>query len=91
MSAPVVSIDSTGLITWTIGDVTPVYWGVELCLVDGNKLSFYNQKAYMDGSETSFDAAAEWWGKGMYAQLYGMDVDNNMILLPSISATPLSY
>lgn len=91
MSAPEVSIDSFGFVTWTIGDVTPAYWGLEMCLVDGKRLKFYNQNLVLDGAETSFDAAAEWWGIGMYITLYGLGSDNQLILLPSISATPLSY
>jgi hypothetical protein len=91
MSAPVPTLDSSGIASWTVGDVTPVNWVIEQCLADGHTLQYYNRSFFLDGTSTSFDCAAIWMAKGMYVVLYGVDVDNNLILLPSISATPLAY
>jgi len=91
MSAPVPAIDEFGTVTWTIGDVTPYNWVIEQGLSDGRTLVYYNRSFFMDGIVTSFDAAALWLAKGLHIRLYGVDVDNNVILLPSISVDPLTY
>jgi hypothetical protein len=88
MSAPVISIDSAGMLTWS-ADVAPNIWVIDQCLADGTTLTAYNRTIFLGGDATSYDASS--LPKGLYMRLCGADGEINLILLPSISATPLTY
>jgi len=88
MSAPVISIDSAGMMTWT-ANVSPDLWVIDQCLADGTTLMAYNRTIYLGGDATSYDCSA--LPKGIHMRLLGTDGTLNLILLPSISANPLTY
>ena len=89
MSAPVISFDSAGMLTWTIGDVAPNIWIIDQCLADGTTLTAFNRTIYLGGDATSYDGSS--LPKGLHVRLCGTDGELNLTLLPSISENPLTY
>jgi hypothetical protein len=91
MSSPSITLSPEGIVSWTNPETPPYSWIIEQCLQDGTHLFMFNRSVRIDGSLESFDAAAEWYYKGVHICLFGVDDQDHLILTPSKSSTPLVY
>lgn len=75
---------TNGIVSWT-SSTTPAFWLLEQCFSDG---TYGLNGCIIDGAESSYDPQGT-FKTGYNLRIWGLDSNENLILLPFISTDVL--
>jgi hypothetical protein len=88
--APTPSIDATGTVTWTNPAVPPAYWSLSSAFETGEFTNFLTYQTNVLGTVNTWDAFSDGCLGGLRLALTGLDVNDNIILNPTLSIGSLT-
>lgn len=88
-SAPLVTVDGSGVLHWTNPATPPSEWILEVTFADGSPASYVDLSNNVGGTNTSFDAHGAGWPGGYCVKMSGVDGDGNLIIAPTTSVQTL--
>jgi hypothetical protein len=84
-ASPVITVDSAGVLHWTLPASPPPEWVIENCYADGSSPAYNTWSTAVLGTVNSLDAFDLNWSGGYNLRLTGIDEDTNLVFSPTVS------
>jgi hypothetical protein len=84
-SAPVITIDSSGVAHWSTVGFSVYQWVLQNCFDDGTPDMAFSYTTEVLSPGSSYDCHGNGWGGNYRVKLYGQDANQNVIYSPTLS------